>query len=288
MFGDLFQAGIGTHERDDIAVTVLASVIGRRPDAHRFLIDAGGLALSKDRSTEALPDDCGFGLVRDAAGRRHFGRAIVERAYQEHGVVACDPALPWPDPRVGERVRVAPNHTCMTAAAHDRYFVVDGGERGGRGVAPRERMGAERGTGMTERAFALATLEIDGAPVPCIEIEGVAYRLAPAMARIGAADWPSLRALFDDWVQAAPLLGRAAAAVRPEDRATPDAVRLAPLLYPGKIFCAGANYYDHLAEMGMPGARKEDQRLFFFAKPPRNAVVGPGRTVRMPLDTHEV
>jgi 2-keto-4-pentenoate hydratase/2-oxohepta-3-ene-1,7-dioic acid hydratase in catechol pathway len=138
---------------------------------------------------------------------------------------------------------------------------------------------------MTERAFALATLEIDGAPVPCIEIEGVAYRLAPAMARIGAADWPSLRALFDDWVQAAPLLGRAAAAVRPEDRATFDAVRLAPLLYPGKIFCAGANYYDHLAEMGMPGARKEEQRLFFFAKPPRNAVVGPGRTVRMPLDT---
>ncbi len=128
MFGDLFQAGIGTHTRDDIAVTVLASVIGRRPDAHRFLIDAGGLALSKDRSTEALPDDCGFGLVRDAAGRRHFGRAIVERAYQEHGVVACDPALPWPDPRVGDRVRVAPNHVCMTAAAHDRYFVVDGGE----------------------------------------------------------------------------------------------------------------------------------------------------------------
>ena len=61
--------------------------------------------------------------------------------------------------------------------------------------------------------------------------------------------------------------------------------RLAPLLYPGKILCAGANYYDHLAEMGMPGARKADQRLFFFMKPPRNAVVGEGDTVRMPLGT---
>src|SRR6185312_9892576 len=43
--------------------------------------------------------------------------------------------------------------------------------------------------------------------------------------------------------------------------------------------------YAHLAEMGMPGAKKADQRLFFFFKPPRNAVVGEGETVRMPLGT---
>ncbi|OYV84504.1 MAG: hypothetical protein B7Z73_15305 [Planctomycetia bacterium 21-64-5] len=61
MFGDLFQAGIGTHGIDDIAVTVLASVIGRREG--QILVDAGGLALSKDRSTEAGPRDWGFGLV---------------------------------------------------------------------------------------------------------------------------------------------------------------------------------------------------------------------------------
>ena len=61
--------------------------------------------------------------------------------------------------------------------------------------------------------------------------------------------------------------------------------RLAPLLYPGKIMCAGANYFDHLAEMGMPGAKKADQRLFFFMKPPRNAVVGEGDTVCMPIGT---
>jgi 2-keto-4-pentenoate hydratase/2-oxohepta-3-ene-1,7-dioic acid hydratase in catechol pathway len=65
----------------------------------------------------------------------------------------------------------------------------------------------------------------------------------------------------------------------------PASPRLAPLLYPGKILCAGANYFDHLAEMGMPGAKKEDQRLFFFMKPPRNAVVGEGDTVHMPINT---
>ena len=51
------------------------------------------------------------------------------------------------------------------------------------------------------------------------------------------------------------------------------------------MLCAGANYYDHIAEMGVPDLRKEAQRLFFFFKPPRNALVGPGRTVRYPADS---
>ena len=127
-FGDLFQSEIGTHVRENIAVTVLASVIGRRPAAHRLLLDAGAIALSKDRSTEAAPIDYGFGLVLDAAGQPTLGNAIVTRAYQEHGVVQCDPALPFPDRPVGARLRVAPNHTCLTAAAHDRYYVVEGSD----------------------------------------------------------------------------------------------------------------------------------------------------------------
>jgi D-serine deaminase-like pyridoxal phosphate-dependent protein len=125
MFGDLFQAQIATHALGDIAVTVLASVIGRRPEERRLLIDAGGIALSKDRSTGAAPHDYGYGLVLDVAGRPSLGNAIVRRAYQEHGVVDLDPAVPVDLP-VGALVRVAPNHTCMTAAAHDRYHVVDG------------------------------------------------------------------------------------------------------------------------------------------------------------------
>jgi D-serine deaminase-like pyridoxal phosphate-dependent protein len=128
MFGDLFQAEIGTHAPDDIAMTVLASVIGRRPGQNRVVIDAGGLALSKDRSTEAAPHDFGFGLMLDIHGKRSFGNALVRRAYQEHGVVELDPASGAGVPAVGTKVRIAPNHTCMTAAAHDRYFVVEGSE----------------------------------------------------------------------------------------------------------------------------------------------------------------
>ncbi len=137
MFGDLFQAEIETHGADAIAVTVLTSVIGRRPG--QILVDAGGLALSKDRSTEATPHDYGFGLALDIDGTRSLGNAVVRKAYQEHGVIELDPAHPVDLP-IGAKLRIAPNHTCMTAAAHDRYFVVDGEQDVSRDLAPGERL----------------------------------------------------------------------------------------------------------------------------------------------------
>jgi D-serine deaminase-like pyridoxal phosphate-dependent protein len=128
MFQDLFQMQIGSGAAEDLAVTVLSSVIGRREAENRVVIDAGGMALSKDRSTAAAPHDYGFGLVLDEQGRRSFGEAIVERANQEHGVVASATTLPFDRLRVGTHLRIAPNHVCMTSAAYDRYHVVDGGD----------------------------------------------------------------------------------------------------------------------------------------------------------------
>jgi D-serine deaminase-like pyridoxal phosphate-dependent protein len=126
MFGDLMQVQLHTQNMEDVAVSVLASVIGRRPAQNRLLIDAGALALSKDRGTQAMAKDYGFGLVVDLAGRAAFGEAIITRAYQEHGVVECDRPLPFEALPVGAKVRVLPNHACLTAAAYDRYHVVDG------------------------------------------------------------------------------------------------------------------------------------------------------------------
>ncbi len=125
MFGDLFQAEIGTHGRGDIAVSVLTSVIGHRASQRRLLVDAGSLALSKDRSTEATANDQGFGLVLDLQGHRSLGRTLVKTTYQEHGVVELDPQMQLFMPPIGTRLRILPNHTCLTAAAHDRYFVSD-------------------------------------------------------------------------------------------------------------------------------------------------------------------
>jgi D-serine deaminase-like pyridoxal phosphate-dependent protein len=131
MFGDLFQAEIETHTRDSIALTVLTSVIGRRTG--RLLIDAGALALSKDRSTEQTANDFGFGLVSDVHGKPVPGEAIVRKAYQEHGVIEVGVDNPLETP-VGTKLRILPNHACLTAAAHDRYYVVAGGSDGGNDV----------------------------------------------------------------------------------------------------------------------------------------------------------
>lgn len=128
MFQDLFQTQILSGNAENMAVTVLASIIHRRQAENRVVIDAGAMALSKDRSTASAPRDYGFGLVLDAAGRQSFGEAVVERANQEHGIVVGGAPLPFDRLAVGTHVRVAPNHVCMTAAAYDRYHVVDGGD----------------------------------------------------------------------------------------------------------------------------------------------------------------
>ena len=136
----------------------------------------------------------------------------------------------------------------------------------------------------SETLWSLATFAQGDQAVAALEVGGVAYRLAPSLARVGLAGQDSVLGLFSDWARSLTALNDAASQVQAADQIT-AASRLAPVLYPGKILCAGANYYDHLAEMGMPGAKKEDQRLFFFMKPPRNAVVGEGKTVHMPINT---
>jgi 2-keto-4-pentenoate hydratase/2-oxohepta-3-ene-1,7-dioic acid hydratase in catechol pathway len=133
-------------------------------------------------------------------------------------------------------------------------------------------------------AWSLATLSGGAGGIACIEVGGNLYRLEPSLARAGLPGMTSLIGLFDDWERSRAALDAAAEKIAPADL-VPAGARLAPLLYPGKILCAGANYFDHLAEMGMPGAKKADQRLFFFMKPPRNAVVGEGTTIRMPIGT---
>jgi D-serine deaminase-like pyridoxal phosphate-dependent protein len=125
MFCDLFQAGIGVCKIEDIAVSVLASVIGQRRSDQTLLIDAGALALSKDRSTSELPQDCGYGLVVEAESGRLLPGLRVDLVNQEHGFVRGP--IPFDALPVGSKVRVLPNHACITAAGYDTYHVVDGG-----------------------------------------------------------------------------------------------------------------------------------------------------------------
>jgi D-serine deaminase-like pyridoxal phosphate-dependent protein len=129
-FGDLVQAELGTCTIGDIAVSVLASVIGHSRGHGRVLIDAGFLALSRDRGTADFRVDWGYGAVCDAVTGELIEEVRVESTNQEHGIItAREGEIDWSRFPIGGRVRVLPNHACATAAAYDRYFVTDGGER---------------------------------------------------------------------------------------------------------------------------------------------------------------
>lgn len=125
-FFDLVMHGIGVCEVDDIAVSVLTTVIGHRPEKGWILTDGGWMALSRDRGTQKHPVDQGYGLVCDIDGNP-FDDVIVEDASQEHGIIKVRPGSTGvlPDLPIGTRIRILPNHACATCAQHEAYNVVD-------------------------------------------------------------------------------------------------------------------------------------------------------------------
>jgi D-serine deaminase-like pyridoxal phosphate-dependent protein len=127
VFFDLVMAGLGVCSVDDIALSVLATVIGHQRDKGWILLDAGWMAMSRDRGTAGQAVDQGYGLVCDLTGRP-LGDYILVGANQEHGIMARRPgaqpdALELP---VGQQVRILPNHACSTAAQYGAYQVVGG------------------------------------------------------------------------------------------------------------------------------------------------------------------
>lgn len=126
VFHDLVMAGLGVCRTEDIALSVLTTVIGHQPAKGWVLVDAGWMALSRDRGTQSQPIDQGYGLVCDEAGSV-LDEWIVGAANQEHGIVTHREGLAPADLRqrfpVGSRLRVLPNHACATAAQFNRYLV---------------------------------------------------------------------------------------------------------------------------------------------------------------------
>jgi D-serine deaminase-like pyridoxal phosphate-dependent protein len=128
VFFDLVMAGLDVCRVDDIALSVLATVIGHQREKGWTLLDAGWMAMSRDRGTARQTVDQGYGLVCDLDGRP-LGDLILVDANQEHGIVAhrsgrTDGAPHLP---VGTQVRVLPNHACSTAAQYGHYKLVGAG-----------------------------------------------------------------------------------------------------------------------------------------------------------------
>ncbi|CAL9341312.1 D-threo-3-hydroxyaspartate dehydratase [Streptomyces sp. enrichment culture] len=134
VFFDLVMAGLGVCDLDDLALSVVVTVIGHRPEHGWIMTDGGWMAMSRDRGTAAQPLDQGYGLVTDLAGTP-IPNLVMTAASQEHGTLTTRDGAPLPDLPLGTRLRVLPNHACATAAQHRGYLVVDGPSAAG-GEAP--------------------------------------------------------------------------------------------------------------------------------------------------------
>jgi D-serine deaminase-like pyridoxal phosphate-dependent protein len=127
MFWDLAQASRGICEIGDIALTVLASVIGHNQQKGKILLDAGALALSKDISANNFMPKAGYGLVCDPHTAIPFEELSISEVHQEHGSIKVD-NINWFDKLpIGSLVRILPNHACLTCAAYSNYNILENG-----------------------------------------------------------------------------------------------------------------------------------------------------------------
>jgi D-serine deaminase-like pyridoxal phosphate-dependent protein len=132
VFFDLVMHNIGVCAPQDIALSVLTTVIGHQADKGWAIVDAGWMAMSRDRGTQKQKHDFGYGQVCDANGTLLEGYVLVG-ANQEHGILSrvgapdADIVARFP---LGTRLRILPNHACATGAQFPEYHALadNGGE----------------------------------------------------------------------------------------------------------------------------------------------------------------
>jgi D-serine deaminase-like pyridoxal phosphate-dependent protein len=127
VFFDLVMAGTGVCATDEIALSVLTSVIGHQPDKGWLIVDGGWMAMSRDRGSEKQAIDFGYGMVCDVDANP-LEDFIVSSANQEHGIISRrtpqstdDLARRFP---IGTLLRILPNHACATAAQFPHYHTL--------------------------------------------------------------------------------------------------------------------------------------------------------------------
>ncbi|MEJ7686163.1 MAG: alanine racemase [Variovorax sp.] len=131
VFFDLVMCNVGICTADDIALSVLTTVIGHQAEKGLAIVDAGWMAMSRDRGTQAQAHDYGYGQVCGVNGKPLAGY-LLAGANQEHGMVQrkgapdTDIAARFP---IGMQLRILPNHACATGAQFPSYQALadDGG-----------------------------------------------------------------------------------------------------------------------------------------------------------------
>jgi 2-keto-4-pentenoate hydratase/2-oxohepta-3-ene-1,7-dioic acid hydratase in catechol pathway len=128
----------------------------------------------------------------------------------------------------------------------------------------------------------------------------VGERVIPAatlLHGLDGVDRSSVLGLLRAWDQVHPRLHAAAHNASATDGfSLAETKLLAPILYPGVLFCAGANYYDHLEEMAEIGERTTGKRPpivknlepWFFLKTTAGTIIGPDAPARIPPFSKQV
>lgn len=118
VFFDRMQALAGVCTIDQCAATILTTVVSAQ-DQTRVILDGGSKTFSSDPLRHA-GDGAGWGLILDAPDARFYAMN------EEHGRV--DTTGTGGELRVGDRVRVLPNHICVAVNLHERIHAVRGDE----------------------------------------------------------------------------------------------------------------------------------------------------------------
>lgn len=126
VFFDLVMHNVGVCRTDDIALSVLTTVIGHQAEKGWAIVDAGWMAMSRDRGTARMGQDFGYGQVCTVDGEVLPGY-LLSGANQEHGIVSRE-GMPEPDVAtrfpIGTRLRILPNHACATGAQFPEYHAL--------------------------------------------------------------------------------------------------------------------------------------------------------------------
>lgn len=115
VYNDRATVEVGACAWEDCALTVLATVISTAVPG-QAVVDAGSKALGR----EPLPagEEAGYGVVADRPDVR------VVRMSEEHGILDLR-GSDW-QPRVGDQVRIVPNHVCIVVHLNDAIQGVRG------------------------------------------------------------------------------------------------------------------------------------------------------------------
>lgn len=114
IYNDRDMVELDVARPEDLAYTVLASVVSVAVPG-QVVVDSGSKALAKEAFRSSGD---GFGVLLDRPGVK------VRALSEEHGILDLT-GSDW-SPRIGDRVRIVPNHVCVSVNLQDHLWALEG------------------------------------------------------------------------------------------------------------------------------------------------------------------